>query len=273
VVHVLPGVGVGGGEGGVKALEVLEERGWVVCLLGSGYVSIFSLLDGLCLSTVQIPSSVASSSFVWNSMAVSKSASTYRAIITGSTTTPPWDPSFSSDSPSPSRSSKIVVLDLEEMECLPCPTPVPDLPFAISTVQLISKEEEPPLLLLSPSSSPSHHLLPFTLHPHSHPHPPSNPNTTSSTPTSSPNPSSPPPPAPSSHSTDLSAKVVTKAFKDLFHRASASSKPTSSTTDGAGGLVAGGWTLSFGEVQSLVASSSNELGVAGRGGCLSFGAG
>ena len=36
VVHVLPGSGVGGREGGVKALEVLEERGWVMCLLGSG---------------------------------------------------------------------------------------------------------------------------------------------------------------------------------------------------------------------------------------------
>lgn len=36
VVHVLPGVGIVGGEGGVQALEVLEKRGWVVCLLGSG---------------------------------------------------------------------------------------------------------------------------------------------------------------------------------------------------------------------------------------------
>lgn len=35
VVHILPGAGVGLA-GGVQALEVIEKRGWVVCLLGSG---------------------------------------------------------------------------------------------------------------------------------------------------------------------------------------------------------------------------------------------
>ncbi|KAL7412722.1 hypothetical protein BDY24DRAFT_416098 [Mrakia frigida] len=186
-------------------------------------VSIFSLLDGLCLSTAQIPSTVASSSssslssFVWNSMAISKSASTYRAIITGSATTSPWDPSFSSfETPPPSRSSKIVVLDLEEISSRKRTNP--------------HSFSSPPLPLLRIISSPSL----FTLTPIL---------TLLQTPTQPPQPqpppSSPPPPAPSSHSTDLSAKAVARAFKDLFHRASTSSKPTNSTTDGAGGLAAG----------------------------------
>lgn len=111
----------------------------------------------------------------------------------------------------------------------------------------------PLLLLTSIERSQPHHLVPYALEPPPSDSPGPLPANTSSR--TSPNPAAQPGPGSTTQSTvptELSAKHVTDAFKDLFSRASSSRANKTSAAGLAGqGTVAGGWSVRWGEAEPL----------------------